>query len=221
MHLIARSRLDTPFQEDVDAAAAELAEIEDGDTVAIFGCGPVGQFAITSAKLLGAGRIFAIDREASRLEMAQAQGAEIINFDEEDPTEVEAGQYNLNFVKLDGNVGCMVNGAGLAMATMDMIKLSGGEPANFLDVGGSANASTVEAGFRIIMKDPNVKAILMPSDFSSEGSVVDARQLSENLGNSYEVLPISNVFESFGETLKPMFEVPPDNWLTPAGKVHS
>ncbi len=80
---------------------------------------------------------------------------------EEDPTEVEAGEYNLNFVKLDGNVGCMVNGAGLAMATMDMIKLSGGEPANFLDVGGSANAQTVEAGFRIIMKDPNVKAILI------------------------------------------------------------
>jgi len=80
---------------------------------------------------------------------------------EEDPTEVEAGQYNLNFVKLDGNVGCMVNGAGLAMATMDMIKLSGGDPANFLDVGGTANAQTVEAGFRIIMKDPNVKAILI------------------------------------------------------------
>lgn len=80
---------------------------------------------------------------------------------EEDPTEVEAGQYNLNFVKLDGNVGCMVNGAGLAMATMDMIKLSGGEPANFLDVGGSANAQTVEAGFRIILKDANVKAILI------------------------------------------------------------
>ncbi len=80
---------------------------------------------------------------------------------EEDPTEVEAGEFNLNFVKLDGNVGCMVNGASLAMATMDMIKLSGGEPANFLDVGGTANAQTVEAGFRIIMKDPNVKAILI------------------------------------------------------------
>ena len=80
---------------------------------------------------------------------------------EEDATEVEAGEYNLNFVKLEGNVGCMVNGAGLAMATMDMIKLSGGEPANFLDVGGTANAATVEAGFRIIMKDPNVKAILI------------------------------------------------------------
>lgn len=80
---------------------------------------------------------------------------------EEDPTEVEAGEHNLNYVKLDGNVGCMVNGAGLAMATMDMIKLAGGEPANFLDVGGSANAQTVEAGFRIILKDPNVKAILI------------------------------------------------------------
>lgn len=80
---------------------------------------------------------------------------------EEDPLEVEASQSGLNYVKLDGNVGCMVNGAGLAMATMDIIKLSGGEPANFLDVGGGANAQTVEAGFRIILKDPNVKAILI------------------------------------------------------------
>ena len=80
---------------------------------------------------------------------------------EEDPLEVEASEFDLNYVKLDGNVGCMVNGAGLAMATMDMIKLSGGEPANFLDVGGAANATTVEAGFRIILKDPNVKAILI------------------------------------------------------------
>ena len=80
---------------------------------------------------------------------------------EEDPTEVEAGKHNLNFIKLDGNVGCMVNGAGLAMATMDMIQLSGGQPANFLDVGGTANAQTVEAGFKIILKDPHVKAILI------------------------------------------------------------
>jgi succinyl-CoA synthetase beta subunit len=87
--------------------------------------------------------------------------ADLRDKSEEDPTEVEAGEYNLNYVKLDGNVGCMVNGAGLAMATMDMIKLAGGEPANFLDVGGSANAQTVEAGFRIILKDPNVKAILI------------------------------------------------------------
>src|SRR5690606_10554224 len=80
---------------------------------------------------------------------------------EEDPLEVEASKSNLNYVKLDGNVGCMVNGAGLAMATMDIIKLSGGEPANFLDVGGGANAQTVEAGFRLILQDPNVKAILI------------------------------------------------------------
>ena len=87
--------------------------------------------------------------------------ADMRDLSEEAPAEVEAGKYGLNFVKLDGNVGCMVNGAGLAMATMDIIKLSGGDPANFLDVGGSANAETVEAGFRIILKDPNVKAILL------------------------------------------------------------
>ncbi len=87
--------------------------------------------------------------------------AELRDITQEDPLEVEAGESGLNYVKLDGNVGCMVNGAGLAMATMDVIKLSGGEPANFLDVGGGANAKTVEAGFRIIMKDPNVKAILI------------------------------------------------------------
>jgi succinyl-CoA synthetase beta subunit len=87
--------------------------------------------------------------------------AELRDVHEEDPAEVEASEHGLNYVKLDGNVGCMVNGAGLAMATMDMIKLSGGEPANFLDVGGGANATTVEAGFRIILKDKNVKAILI------------------------------------------------------------
>lgn len=87
--------------------------------------------------------------------------AEYRDITEEDPTEYEASLSGLNYVKLDGNVGCMVNGAGLAMATMDMIKLSGGDPANFLDVGGGANATTVEAGFRLILKDPNVKAILI------------------------------------------------------------
>jgi succinyl-CoA synthetase beta subunit len=87
--------------------------------------------------------------------------AEMRDISEEDPYEVEAGKHNLNFIKLDGNVGCMVNGAGLAMATMDIIKLSGGSPANFLDVGGGANAKTVEAGFRIILKDPAVRAILI------------------------------------------------------------
>lgn len=87
--------------------------------------------------------------------------AEMRDTDEEDPTEVEAGEIGLNYVKLNGNVGCMVNGAGLAMATMDIIKMSGGDPANFLDVGGTANAERVEQAFRIILRDPNVKAILV------------------------------------------------------------
>lgn len=87
--------------------------------------------------------------------------AEYRDLDEEDPLEIEASKYNLNYIKLDGNVGCMVNGAGLAMATMDIIKLAGGEPANFLDVGGTANKETVSNGFKIILSDPNVKAILI------------------------------------------------------------
>ena len=87
--------------------------------------------------------------------------AKMRDLSEEDPMEVEAGSFNLNYIKLDGNVGCMVNGAGLAMATMDIIKLAGGEPANFLDVGGTANAETVKNGFRIILTDSNVKAILI------------------------------------------------------------
>ena len=109
-------------------------------------------------------RIIAVDCKMNIDDSALMRHPDLLamrDVSEEDPTEVEAGEYNLNFVKLDGNVGCMVNGAGLAMATMDMIKLSGGEPANFLDVGGAANAQTVEAGFRIILKDPNVKAILI------------------------------------------------------------
>ncbi len=103
---------------------------------------------------------------------------------EEDPTEVEAGKYNLNFVKLDGNVGCMVNGAGLAMATMDMIKLSGGEPANFLDVGGTANAQTVEAGFKIILKDPNVRAILI----NIFGGIVRCDRVAQGVIDAYNNL---------------------------------
>lgn len=83
------------------------------------------------------------------------------DLDEEDPLEIEASKFNLNYIKLDGNVGCMVNGAGLAMATMDIIKLAGGEPANFLDVGGGASKETVSNGFKIILSDPNVKAILI------------------------------------------------------------
>jgi succinyl-CoA synthetase beta subunit len=108
---------------------------------------------------------------------------------EEDPTEVEAGKHNLNFVKLDGNVGCMVNGAGLAMATMDMIKLSGGEPANFLDVGGTANAQTVEAGFRIIMKDPKVKAILI----NIFGGIVRCDRVAQGVIDAYKNMGNINI----------------------------
>ena len=108
---------------------------------------------------------------------------------EEDPTEVEAGEYNLNFVKLDGNVGCMVNGAGLAMATMDMIKLSGGEPANFLDVGGTANAQTVEAGFKIILKDPAVKAILI----NIFGGIVRCDRVAQGVIDAYKNLGNINI----------------------------
>jgi len=108
--------------------------------------------------------------------------ASLRDITEEDPTEVEAGKFNLNFVKLDGNVGCMVNGAGLAMATMDMIKLSGGEPANFLDVGGTANAQTVEAGFRIILKDPKVKAILI----NIFGGIVRCDRVAQGVIDAYQ-----------------------------------
>ncbi len=109
---------------------------------------------------------------------------EMRDVSEEDPAEVEAGKYDLNFVKLDGNVGCMVNGAGLAMATMDIIKLSGGDPANFLDVGGTANASTVEAGFRIILKDPNVKAILI----NIFGGIVRCDRVAQGIVDAYNTI---------------------------------
>lgn len=108
---------------------------------------------------------------------------------EEDPTEVEAAKYHLNFVKLEGNVGCMVNGAGLAMATMDMIKLSGGEPANFLDVGGTANAQTVEAGFRIILKDPKVKAILI----NIFGGIVRCDRVAQGVIDAYNSIGNINI----------------------------
>lgn len=108
--------------------------------------------------------------------------AEMRDLTEEDPAEVEASKHDLNFVKLDGNVGCMVNGAGLAMATMDIIKLSGGDPANFLDVGGTANAETVEAGFRIILKDPNVKAILI----NIFGGIVRCDRVAQGVVDAYK-----------------------------------
>ncbi|MBT6132054.1 MAG: ADP-forming succinate--CoA ligase subunit beta [Flavobacteriales bacterium] len=108
--------------------------------------------------------------------------AEMRDVSEEDPTEVEADKFELNYVKLDGNVGCMVNGAGLAMATMDMIKLSGGEPANFLDVGGTANAERVENAFRIILQDSNVKAILI----NIFGGIVRCDRVAQRVVDAYK-----------------------------------
>ena len=106
------------------------------------------------------------------------------DLDEEDPTEVEAGKYDLNYIKLDGNVGCMVNGAGLAMATMDIIKLAGGDPANFLDVGGAASAETVKNGFKIILSDKNVKAILI----NIFGGIVRCDRVAKGVINAVEEL---------------------------------
>lgn len=108
---------------------------------------------------------------------------------EEDPTEVEAKAAELNYVKLEGNVGCMVNGAGLAMATMDIIKLSGGEPANFLDVGGTANAERVEKAFRIILKDPSVKAILV----NIFGGIVRCDRVAQGIVDAYKNMDSINV----------------------------
>ncbi|MGA8263655.1 MAG: ADP-forming succinate--CoA ligase subunit beta [Ignavibacteriaceae bacterium] len=110
------------------------------------------------------GNVIAIDAKMNFDDNALFRHPDIFEYrdlEEEDPLEIEASKYNLNYIKLDGNVGCMVNGAGLAMATMDIIKLAGGEPANFLDVGGGANKTTVANGFKIILSDPNVKAILI------------------------------------------------------------
>ena len=108
--------------------------------------------------------------------------AELRDKREEDPTEVEAGEYGLNFVKLDGNVGCMVNGAGLAMATMDIIKMAGGNPANFLDVGGTADAKRVEQAFRIILKDKAVKAILV----NIFGGIVRCDRVAQGIVDAYK-----------------------------------
>ncbi len=110
------------------------------------------------------GDVIALDAKMNFDDNALYRHRDILTYrdlDEEDPLEIEASKYQLNYIKLDGNVGCMVNGAGLAMATMDIIKLAGGEPANFLDVGGTANKETVANGFKIILTDPKVKAILI------------------------------------------------------------
>jgi succinyl-CoA synthetase beta subunit len=137
-------------------------------------------------------KIIAVDAKVNLDENALYRHADIAamrDIREEDPTEVEAGAFNLNYVKLDGNVGCMVNGAGLAMATMDIIKLSGGDPANFLDVGGTANAERVEQAFRIILKDPNVKAILV----NIFGGIVRCDRVAQGIVDAYNNIGDINV----------------------------
>jgi succinyl-CoA synthetase beta subunit len=132
----------------------------------------------------GDDRIIAVDTKMSIDDNALYRHKDLAAFrdiTEEDPAEVEAGEHGLNYVKLDGNVGCMVNGAGLAMATMDIIKLSGGSPANFLDVGGTADAARVEQAFKIILKDKNVKAILI----NIFGGIVRCDRVAQGVVDAY------------------------------------
>jgi succinyl-CoA synthetase beta subunit len=141
-------------------------------------------FEINPCMRDGNGRIVAVDCKVSLDENALYRHANLEamrDISEEDPTEVEAKEFGLNYVNLDGNVGCMVNGAGLAMATMDIIKLSGGEPANFLDVGGTADAARVEQAFRIILKDPRVKAILI----NIFGGIVRCDRVAQGVVDAY------------------------------------
>jgi succinyl-CoA synthetase beta subunit len=137
-------------------------------------------------------KIFAADSKVAIDDNAlyrQPEIAEMRDIHEEDPIEVEASQHNLSYVKLDGNVGCMVNGAGLAMATMDMIKLSDATPANFLDVGGTADSKRVEEAFRIILKDPNVEAILV----NIFGGIVRCDRVAQGVVDAYKNIGEINI----------------------------
>ena len=141
-------------------------------------------FEVNPCLKTGDDRIIAVDCKVSLDDNALYRHADLAamrDISEEDPTEVEAKSYGLNYVNLDGNVGCMVNGAGLAMATMDIIKLSGGSPANFLDVGGTADAARVEQAFRIILRDPNVKAILI----NIFGGIVRCDRVAQGIVDAY------------------------------------
>lgn len=143
------------------------------------------QFEINPVLKTSDGKVIAVDAKVNLDENALYRHADILamrDVHEEDPIEVEAGSYNLNYVKLDGNIGCMVNGAGLAMATMDIIKLAGGEPANFLDVGGTADAARVEQAFRIILRDENVKAILV----NIFGGIVRCDRVAQGIVDAYK-----------------------------------
>lgn len=143
------------------------------------------QFEINPVLKTSDSKIIAVDAKVNLDENGLYRHADIFamrDVTEEDQTEVEAGEYNLNYVKLDGNIGCMVNGAGLAMATMDIIKLAGGEPANFLDVGGTADAARVEQAFRIILRDENVKAILI----NIFGGIVRCDRVAQGIVDAYK-----------------------------------
>ncbi len=148
-----------------------------GSDASLFEINPVIKAA--DGKIFAADSKVVIDNNSLFRHKDIAQMRDIL---EEDPTEVEASRYDLNFVKLDGNVGCMVNGAGLAMATMDMIKMSGGDPANFLDVGGTADAKRVEQAFRIILKDPSVQAILV----NIFGGIVRCDRVAQGIVDAYK-----------------------------------
>ncbi len=166
------------FKEMVKFATALYLAYDKSDA-SLFEINPV--FKTSDNRIMAADAKVNIDDNAL---YRHSDYAALRDLNEENPTEVEAGKFNLNFIKLDGNVGCMVNGAGLAMATMDIIKLSGGEPANFLDVGGTANAQTVEAGFRIILKDPNVKAILI----NIFGGIVRCDRVADGVVEAYKTI---------------------------------
>ncbi len=149
-------------------------------------------FEINPVMVNGEGKVTAVDCKVALDDNALYRHPELAeqrDTDEEDPTEVEAQSYGLNFVNLDGNVGCMVNGAGLAMATMDIIKLSGGSPANFLDVGGTADADRVEKAFRIILRDKNVKAILI----NIFGGIVRCDRVANGVVEAYKNMDNINV----------------------------
>jgi succinyl-CoA synthetase beta subunit len=156
----------------------------DGTDASLIEINPV--FKTSDNKVLAADAKVVIDNNAL---FRHPDIAAMRDLDEEDPIEVEATRNDLNYVKLAGNVGCMVNGAGLAMATMDIIKLSGGDPANFLDVGGSASAKRVEEGFRIILKDPNVKAILV----NIFGGIVRCDRVAQGIVDAYKNIGEINV----------------------------
>jgi len=165
-------------------AAKEMVTFVNALYAAYVGC-DASLFEINPVLKTSDDRIIAVDAKVTldgNALFRHKEYAAMRDFSEEDPTEVEAGEAGLNYVQLDGNVGCMVNGAGLAMATMDIIKLSGGEPANFLDVGGTADAKRVETAFRIILKDPKVKAILV----NIFGGIVRCDRVAQGIVDAYK-----------------------------------